>query len=69
MEAILQPAEFDVPMEQIVADYSILQPVAEPEDEVLTYEVVTALDATRDQDNILVDPNDPNHAFIPEDID
>ncbi len=68
MEAILQPAEFEVPMEQIVADYSILQPVAEPEDEVLTYEVVTALDATRGQD-IVVDPYDPNHAFVPEDID
>ena len=68
MEAILQPAEFDVPMEQIVADYSILQPVAEPEDEVLTYEVVTALDATRDQD-IVVDPYDPDNTFVPEDID
>jgi hypothetical protein len=68
METILQPAEFDVSMEQIVSDYSILQPVAEPEDEVLTYEVITALDATRDQD-IVVDPYDPNHAFVPEDID
>ena len=36
--------------------------------ECLTYEVVTALDATRDQD-IVVDPYDPNHAFVPEDID
>ena len=68
MGAILQRAEFDVPMEQIFADYSILQPVAEPEDEVLTYEVVTALDATRDQD-IVVDPYDPNNSFVPEDID
>jgi hypothetical protein len=70
MGAILQRAEFDVPMEQIFADYSILQPVAEPEDEVLTYEVVMALDATRDQDqSIVVDPYDPNNSFVPEDID
>jgi hypothetical protein len=70
MGAILQRAEFDVPMEQIFADYSILQPVAEPEDEVLTYEVVMALDATRDQDQVIVvDPYDPNNSFVPEDID
>jgi hypothetical protein len=52
MGAVLQRAEFDVPMERVVADYSILQPVAEPEDEVLTYEVVAALDATRDHDQV-----------------
>ena len=70
MEAVLQPVEFEVPMEQVVADYNILQPVAEPEDEVLTYEVVMALDATRDQDQgIVVDPYDPNNTFVPEDID
>ena len=67
MGAILQRAEFDVPMEQIFADYSILQPVAEPEDEVITYEVVMALDATRDQDQgIVVDPYDPNNTFVPQ---
>ena len=70
MEAVLQPVEFEVPMEQVVADYNILQPVTEREDEVITYEVVMALDATRDQDQgIVVDPYDPNNTFVPEDID
>jgi hypothetical protein len=71
MEAALQPAEFEVPMERVVADYNILQPVTERGDEVITYEVVMALDATRDQDVVVdpYDPYDPKNTFVPEDID
>ena len=68
MKAVLQPAEFEVPMERVVADYSILQPVAESEHEVFTCEVVAALDSTRDHD-IVINSYDPNYPVIPEDID